>query len=142
MLCSFLTFKLRDTFLNYYNCWATSYPLNSLYLFMPFISCLLSPITDLEFIIHTEQSGIGYPRLETPHTSHSSSTQTTSLSLLPSISWKAHAVFKSPSPYTSFLLDIQADLSQNNFQGFPGGPVVRTWQFHCRSPKFDPWSRN
>ena len=52
--------------MNYCNCWSTSYPLNSLYLFLPFISCLLSPITDLEFIIHTEQSGIGYPRLETP----------------------------------------------------------------------------
>ena len=22
---------------------------------------------------------------------------------------------------------------------FPGGPVVRTWRFHCWGPKFDPW---
>ena len=24
--------------------------------------------------------------------------------------------------------------------GFPGGPVVRSWHFHCQGPKFNPWS--
>ena len=25
---------------------------------------------------------------------------------------------------------------------FPGSPVVRTQRFHCRGPRFNPWSRN
>ena len=28
------------------------------------------------------------------------------------------------------------------FREFPGGPVARTWPFHCHGPKFSPLSGN
>ena len=28
------------------------------------------------------------------------------------------------------------------FGEFPGGPVVKTWPFHCEGPRFNPWSGN
>ena len=27
-------------------------------------------------------------------------------------------------------------------RGFPGGPVIRAPDFHCRGHRFDPWSEN
>ena len=31
---------------------------------------------------------------------------------------------------------------ENIMKEFPGGPVVKTWRFHCRGPGFDPWLGN
>ena len=37
----------------------------------------------------------------------------------------------------SFFNYIQP-LEKNHFVEFPGGPVVRTWLFHCRGHEFNP----
>lgn len=41
----------------------------------------------------------------------------------------------------SFFNYIQP-LEKNHFVEFPGGPVVRTWLFHCRGHEFNPWLGN
>ena len=48
----------------------------------------------------------------------------------PRLSWSALLL---PSPSRMKFLKVWG-------WEFPGGPVVRTWHFHCRSPGFTPWS--
>lgn len=33
-------------------------------------------------------------------------------------------------------------VSKNLWWGFPGGPGVSTWCFHCQGPGFNPWLGN
>ena len=44
------------------------------------------------------------------------------------------------SPRTEHM--SQCDALYIHSQEFFGGPVVRTLRFHCRGPRFNPWSGN
>lgn len=37
------------------------------------------------------------------------------------------------------IIDILRQLSFKTSWEFSGGPVVRTWQFHCPGPGLNPW---
>ena len=53
-------------------------------------------------------------------------------------SWDLRSEPRKSSLGPPSVLPVKMEHSRN----FPGGPVIKTLSFHCRGPRFDPWSRN